>query len=478
MSRRYDLVIVGMGSAGLTAAELASTLGLRVAAVERDRFGGECLWTGCVPSKALLASAKVAHHRRTAAAFGLPTGDDGPVDTDAVWARLRAIRQQIAATDDDPERYRAMGVDVVFGPARLTGPHTVDVGGRTLHTSFVLLCTGSRPAVPDVPGLEAAGFLTNETVFDLERAPRTVIVVGGGPVGVELGQALQRLGVQVTLLHRGPAILPRDEPALTALLQDVLVAEGVDLHLDVAVDRVEVERGGLKVVHGRRRGQAVTWAAEELLVATGGRPAVDDLGLDEVGVRHDADGVAVDDRMRTSVRSIYAVGDVAGRHHLTHAAAYEAARAVRDMFLPGRGTASAMVPWATFTDPELAHAGLTEAQARAEHGDRAVRTWRIGLDHSDRARTDGATTGAVVLVTARGRLVGAHALAPAAGELIHGPALAVQRGMKLTELASLVHVYPTLSTSVGRLAADAVFEQAARARPLALLGAWRSRRMR
>jgi pyruvate/2-oxoglutarate dehydrogenase complex dihydrolipoamide dehydrogenase (E3) component len=458
MGDRYDLVIVGMGSGGMPAAEFASTLPIRVAVVERGRVGGDCLWTGCVPSKALLATSKAAHTMRTADRWGLPAVEP-EIDTELVWKRIRTVQAEIAATDDDPDRYRALGVEVLSGTARLVDPHTVDVDGRRLRTRYVLICTGSRPAEPDVPGLAEAGYLTSESVFELPRAPRSVAMIGGGPIAVELSQAFTRLGVRTTVLQRGPGILPRDEPSLVRTLTGVLRDEGVDLRLDATVERVTVE-DGTKAVHGRAGDDPLRVEAEELFVAVGRTPNVEGLGLDELGVVVGPRGVEVDDRMRTAVPSVYAAGDVAGRYLFTHSAAHEAVRAVRDMFFPGRGRVSDLVPWCTFTDPELAHVGVTSTEAQeAHHGDAEVH--RSLLSHSDRARADGHPEGALVAVTVKGKLVGAHVLAPAAGELVHELALAVRDGRTLASLASLIHVYPTLSTSVAQLSAEAAFEGAA-----------------
>jgi pyruvate/2-oxoglutarate dehydrogenase complex dihydrolipoamide dehydrogenase (E3) component len=462
---RYDVVIVGMGSGGMVAAEFAATLGLRVGVVERSRVGGDCLWTGCVPSKALLASAKAAHTMRVADRYGLPSVVP-EIDTSLVWKRIRAIQQDVATTDDDPDRYRAMGVEIVFGDARLVGPNAVQVSGadgtRVLETRFVLLCTGSRPAVPPIEGLADAGFLTSENVFELERAPQSVVMIGGGPIAIEMAQGFARLGIAVTVLQKGPGILPRDEPDLVAALTEVLREDGVDLRLNVETQRVTVDDGH-KIVHGTENGVAGSWAAEDLLVAVGRRPNIEGLGLEDVGVKVGRRGVEVDQRMRTSVSSIYAAGDVAGRFLFTHSAAYEGVRAVRDMFFPGKGTVTDFVPWCTFTDPELAHAGLTVAEARERHGD-DVDVWRLDLSHSDRARADGATEGTIVIVTADKKVVGAHILAPSAGEMIHELALAINQGLRFSEVASLIHVYPTLSTGIGQLAAEAAFEGAKRLR--------------
>lgn len=463
MGRRYDLVIVGMGSGGMPAAEFAASLGLKVAVVERGRVGGDCLWTGCVPSKTLLASAKIAHHIRHADHWGLTGRPDLEVDTSLIWKRIRAVQDQIAATDDSPDRYSSLGVEMIRGTGRVSGPRTVMVDGQELSTRYILLCTGSRPAKPPIPGLAEAGYLTSENLWDLDRAPASVVAIGAGPIGIELAQGLSRLGAKVTVLQRGASALPKDEPALVGMLLDRLGEEGVDLRFNVDVERVEMV-DGRKVVHATEAGSPASWTAEDVLVGVGRRPNIEDLGLEAAGVRVGPKGVEVDDRMRSSVSSIYAAGDVAGRYLFTHSAAHEALRAVRDMFYPGKGTVSEVVPWCTFTDPELAHAGLTEAEARSKHG-KGVRVWQVDLTHSDRARAEGHSLGRVIAVCGRkGDLLGAHVLGPNAGELIHELALLIRQGGRLVELSSLIHVYPTWSTSIANLAAEATFERARRFR--------------
>jgi pyruvate/2-oxoglutarate dehydrogenase complex dihydrolipoamide dehydrogenase (E3) component len=462
MTKRYDLVIIGMGSGGMVAAEFAAKIGVRVAVIERARVGGDRLWTGSVPSKTLLASARAAHVIRHADRFGLPVADpDLEIDTAQVWKRIRAVQQTIAEGDDNGDRYTAMGIDVIMGTAHLAGPHEVLVDGvRRLKTRFVLLCTGSRPAaVPDVEGITAAGYLTSETLWDLERAPSSIALIGGGPVSVELAQAFTRLGIRTTLLEKTSSILPRDEPELVERLTANLRREGVDLHVGAMAERVAID-GQRKVVHGTKDGVATNWRASELFVAVGRRPNVEGLALDEVGVTCTPSGVVVDERLRTSVPSIYAAGDLAGRNRFTHSAGYESVRAVRDMFFPLKGRAVELVPWCTFTDPELAHAGLTSAEAEERHSD--VEIWRRDLAHSDRARAEGASDGVIVVVTAKRRIVGAHLLAPSAGELIHELALAIRLELTLSELAGMVHVYPTMAHEVGRLAAKSAFRKAKR----------------
>ncbi len=460
-----DLVIVGLGSGGMPSAEFASTLGLKVAVVERGRVGGDCLWTGCVPSKALLASAKVAHHIRTAERWGLPAIEVPPIDTAGVWRRIKEVQEQIATTDDDPARYEAMGIELVRGAATLVDGTTVEVDGRRLDTRFVLLCTGSRPASPPIPGLVEAGYLTSESFFELDRCPASLVFIGGGPISVELAQACSRLGVEVTVLQKDEGILPRDEPELAGRLAELLLAEGLDLRLGADAKAVEVLPDGRKVVVADLgAGELLRFEAEEIFVGAGRVPNVEGLGLDALGIGVGSRGIETDERGRTVEKTVYAAGDVAGRTLFTHAAAYEGIRAVRDMFFPGKGTLDATIPWCTFTDPELAHVGLTSIEARERYGDDS-HVWRMDLSHNDRARADGAEHGAIVLVTGpKGRIVGGHILSPAAGELLHEVALAEAKDLRLDDLAGLVHVYPTLATSIGMLAAESVFDNAARIR--------------
>ncbi|MGE0879053.1 MAG: NAD(P)/FAD-dependent oxidoreductase [Acidimicrobiia bacterium] len=460
----HDLVIVGLGAAGMAAAEFAVSLGLKVVAVERDRVGGDALWNATMPTKALLAAANAANTMRTASRFGLP---DLPADTvfdlAAVWRSIATVQRSIADGDDSAERFTAMGVEIVNGSGRVTGPNevTVDVlddGRRVITAAFVLVCPGSRPAVPSIAGLDECGFLTSETLFALDRPPASLVIVGAGPVGVELSQALNRLGVRVTLLTDSPTILPRDEPTLVTMLQHRLVEEGVEFVGSVDVARVERD-GDEVIVHGADR----TWRADEVLIATGRVVNAEGLGLEDLGIAVGTGGVDADSRGRTSVKSIYVAGDITGRHQFGHAAASEAVRSLRDAFFPGRSTPIGDVAWCTFTDPPCAHAGLTIAEAEQRFGD-DVEVWRIDLAHNDRARVERSGDGAVVVVTAKGRVIGAHVLAPNAGEVVHELALAVEKDMKLADLADLVHIHPTIATSIGQLATEAASERAQKLR--------------
>ncbi len=463
---RYDLVVIGMGSAGTVAAEFAAEqLGLRVAAVERARIGGDCLWTGCVPSKTLLASAKTAHTVRHASHLAIGAGEPN-VDLSAVWRRIAAVQAEIAATDDDPDRFRRLGVELITGEAAVTGPKEVTVGDRTLTTRYTLVCTGSRPLVPPIDGLADIDFLSSENLFEISRPPDSLVVVGGGPIACEIAQALNRLGVEITMVEMADRLLPSDDPEHARRLLGILRNEGVEVRLGAMATKVR--KGGDGVNVSLDGGGKVT--AQGLFVAAGRLPNVEPLGLDRLGVEIGRGGVVVDEHSRTSVPTVYAVGDAAGRALFTHVAAYDAVLAVRDMFFPGRGTAPSIVPWCTFTDPEVAHVGLTEAEAIERHGKRKVEVRRRDLEHSDRARADNTTDGEIAIVTAGGTIVGGHAICAHAGELIHELALAIRVGLKLSDLAEMIHIYPTLSTEIGRLASDPGYETARRYRVLAKAG--------
>jgi pyruvate/2-oxoglutarate dehydrogenase complex dihydrolipoamide dehydrogenase (E3) component len=442
-----------------------------VAAVERGRIGGDCLWTGCVPSKALIASARVAHTVRHAADFGI-TASEPQVDLSAVWARIKSVQAEIAATDDSPERFRALGLDLVEGSARITGYRQVTVdtvdGTRELNTRYILVCTGSRPAIPPIPGLDTVDYLTSETLFEIDAPPSSLIMIGGGPIATEMAQSMVRLGVPTTLIEMAHRLVPRDEPELADRLGRILRDEGVDLHL--ATSATAVRPGGDGVIVETADGE---FTAAGLVVATGRHANVETLGLDTFAIPNGPDGVEVDGRNRTLVQSIYVVGDAAeGRPNFTHTAAHDAVVAVRDMFFPGTGSPIHVVPWCTFTEPELAHVGLTAAEARERHGDGAITVHRHELAHNDRARADGTTDGLIVIVTAKDRIVGAHALAPAAGELIHELALAIQFGAKLNELSDMIHVYPTLAAGIGRIAGDRSMDTAKKYRLLTRITRW------
>jgi pyruvate/2-oxoglutarate dehydrogenase complex dihydrolipoamide dehydrogenase (E3) component len=447
----YDLIVVGGGSAGLSAAGLAAALGVRVALLDRERLGGECLYTGCVPSKALLHVSREAAHVRAAGELGLDARL-APVDLGAVADYVQRAIRTIHDQTDNPEHYQRVGVDVGFGEVRFLTRGRLALNERPVSAKRFLIATGSHPSVPAIPGLEEVSYQTNETIFALRALPGRLAVIGGGPVGCELGQPFARLGSQVTILQHSERLLPRDEPEAAAVLRGCLEAEGVTVVTQASVTGI-ARRDWSKVVtfsSPDTRGQPQEVAVDELLVAVGRSPNVAGLDLEAAGVRYNPrTGISVDRRLRTSNARIYAAGDVIGGYRFTHAAALQARTAMRNALFLGRTTLDERVmPWTTFTEPEVAHVGLSEEQARRQHG-AGVRAFSQPLREVDRAVTDGATEGLVKLVSAKdGRLLGAQIVGHLAGEYINELALALQRNLNLADLAATTRVYPTMALAI------------------------------
>ena len=446
---QHDLIVVGGGAAGLVTASGSAGLGARVALVERERMGGECLWTGCVPSKALLACAKAAAQARSASRLGVHA--EPRIDFAGVMRWVHGARESIYP-HDSPERYRGLGVDVIEGTARFTGERTLDVDGRILQAKRIVIATGSRPAVPPIPGLASTSFLTNETIFEITEQPRHLLVLGGGASGVELAQAFARLGSRVTVLERGTAFLPREEPELAAMLRICLEKDGVVLQM--GADVTAARRDGERIVLTVSAGGAVREVeGTHLLVATGRESRTDTMDLARGGVATGPGGVQVDRHLRTTAAGVWACGDCVGGPRFTHVADYQARLVIRNAFFPFKGTADySAIPWITYTDPELAHVGLTEAEARERHGD-GVRVFTRPFQDVDRAIADGHTAGAVRLVTsAKGKLLGGHILGAGAGDMIGEVALAVARGLSVNAIGGVVHAYPSMPEAVRQAA--------------------------
>lgn len=446
---RYDLAILGGGTAGLVAAFGAAGIGARVVLCEhRPQTGGDCLWTGCVPSKSLLAAGELAHRMRTAESVGLEPAEP-EIDFARVMAHVHGARERIAP-HDSIDRLRREGVRVVRGAARFAAPGRIAVdGGEELRFRTALIATGSEPVVPALDGLGGADPLTNESVWDLEEQPRRLVVLGGGPVGAELGQGFARLGTQVTLVERADGLLGKEEPEAGALLASRLEDEGVELRL--GADALRVEGGELLI---RRAGAKERLPFDRILVAAGRRPVTGGLGLENVGVETNAEGaIEVDATLRTGARGIFAAGDVTGGLPFTHVAGQHGRLVVANALFHGRSRFKAdAVPWVTFTDPEVARVGLTEAQARERFGDR-VGVERHSYGELDRAITAGRAYGFAKLVAGpRGRLVGATVAAPAGGEAIAELAARVESGGKLAGVSRTVHAYPTFAEGPARAA--------------------------
>jgi pyruvate/2-oxoglutarate dehydrogenase complex dihydrolipoamide dehydrogenase (E3) component len=444
---RYNVVVLGAGSGGLTVAAGGAIVGARVALLEKHRVGGDCLNYGCVPSKALLRAARVAHTIQTAATYGIRTGATPPTqDLKPVMEYVRAVRARIAP-HDSVERFTGLGVDVHLTAGRLRSAHEVTLvnEGSTIWARQIVLATGSRPRIPDMSGLREAGFLTNETVFDCDRLPPSLLVIGGGPIGAELGQAFARLGSRVTIVSASDHILPREDEDVAGVLARQLSREGVTV-LDCA-RAIGVSRdNGLKRVTVRLPDGERTIDVDEILVAAGRQPNVEDLGLAEVGVAFDERAVRIDARCRTTVPSIWAVGDVAGPYQFTHWANYQARIVIRNALFPGSWACDFdTVPWTTFTEPEVARVGLSEADARRRGIPYDLFT--ASFEDNDRALCDGEPEGFVKVLTRKGSgvILGAAIVHAHAGELLAEVVLAKKHKLGLAKLSTPIHVYPTLA---------------------------------
>jgi pyruvate/2-oxoglutarate dehydrogenase complex dihydrolipoamide dehydrogenase (E3) component len=441
---KTDICVIGAGAAGLSVAAGAVQMGARVVLIEAGEMGGDCLNTGCVPSKALLAAGHKAHHTAQAA-FGVAGHDPAP-DFAAAKDHLRAVIDRIAPIDSQ-ERFEGLGVTVIRARARFVAPDMLEAGGQRITARRFVIATGSQPFVPDIPGLGSVAYHTNETIFDLRVRPEHLIIIGGGPIGLEMAQAHRRLGSAVTVLE-GARALGRDDPEAVALVLAQLRAEGIAINEDAAVTSVAGKDGAITVQTAA--GASIT--GTHLLVAVGRRPVFDNLGLDQAAVAHSPKGISVDAGLRTSNPRIYAIGDVTGGAQFTHVAGYQAGLILRPMLFALRArTRTDHIPRATYTDPELAQVGLTEAEARKAHGAR-LSVVRADFAHNDRAIATGQAHGFAKVMVVRGRPVGATIIGPQAGELIQLWALAIAARLKISAIAGMISPYPTLGEINKRVA--------------------------
>ncbi len=451
---KYNLVVIGAGTAGLVTAAGAAGLGAKVALIERHLMGGDCLNVGCVPSKCIIRSSRISADIRMAKQFGLRGPDHGEVDFSAVMERMRRLRARISS-HDAVRRFQELGVDVFMGEGHFSGPDTVDVAGKTLRFKKAVIATGTRAAEPPIPGLAEAGFLTNETVFSLTERPGRLAVIGGGPIGCELAQAFRRLGSEVTLYHRSAHILNREDRDAAEIVQQSFIRDGVGLILNCKLKRVE-KQNGEKVLFFECEGKEEKVTVDEILVGIGRIPNVEDLNLEAAGVQYDKkEGVRVNEQLRTTNPRIYAAGDICLKYKFTHTADATARLVIQNALFAGRKKLSALkIPWCTYTDPEVAHVGMYERDAKEKGIE--VETFVSPLKDVDRAVADGEEEGFVKIHVRKGtdEILGATLVARHAGEMISELTLAIVAKVGLKTLSDVIHCYPTQAEAIKR-AADA-----------------------
>lgn len=449
---KYNLVVIGAGTAGLVTAAGAAGLGGRVALIERNLLGGDCLNVGCVPSKAFIRSSRVMAEIANAAKYGILNTDSAAVDFASVMQRVRAVRARIS-DHDSVKRFTELGIDVFLGQAEFTALDTVTVGDKTLRFKKAVIATGARAVTPEIEGIEEAGFLTNETVFNLTEQPQRLAVIGGGPIGCELAQAFARLGTKVTLFHKHEHLLNREDADAAGIIQQQFQKEGIKLVLGCSPFRVETNENE-KILYYKQGEAESSVVADKILAGAGRGPNVENLNLAGVGIEYDKrQGIIVNDRLQTTNRRIYAAGDVCMKWKFTHAADAAARIVIQNALFFGRKKLSTLtMPWCTYTDPEIAHVGMYEKDA-AEKGI-TIETFMKPLSEVDRALTDGQELGFVKVHVRKGsdKIVGATVVAAHAGDMISELTLAIVGGIGLGKLSSVIHPYPTQTEAVKQVA--------------------------
>jgi dihydrolipoamide dehydrogenase len=453
---QYDLTVIGGGSGGLTAARLATVLGANVLLIDKERLGGDCLNYGCVPSKSLIHVARVIHQAKNAAQLGLI-----PSNLEVDMAKVSQHIQGVIGRVAEGEQVYTEGVTVKFGKVSFNSATELNLNGETFGSRHTLICTGSRPFIPNITGLEETGYLTNEDVFQLVSLPPSLLIVGGGPVGVELGQAFRRLGTEVTLIEGLDRILPKEDPEVSAVLTEVLRSEGINVVTNTLFINAKRD-GNKKVVTAEQGKKQLAIEVDEILLTIGRRPNVEGLNLEGARIKYSNKGIQVNEHLETSAPHIYAIGDVIGGYLFTHVAAYQAGIAVRNALVPiGRKKVMyRAVPWCIFSDPEVARVGLTEDEAENHH--KRTRTVKFHVADIDRAQAEGETRGFIKLVLAgkREEIVGAHLVCAHAGELLGEIALAMQHHLTINDILDTMHAYPTMSTGIQQLAFEAYLQSA------------------
>lgn len=448
MKKDFDLTVIGGGAGGLNVASGAAQLGARVAMVEKDKLGGDCLHYGCVPTKALIHSAKIASLIKRTKEFGL---DDTTVSFDFknIMKHMREVISRVGV-HDDPRRFEAMGIRLFFGDGRFLDQNTFEIDGNIITSKRFVIATGSRAAAVPIKGLEDIKYLTNESALKLDYLPESIIILGAGPLGLEFAQIFARFGSKVTVIEKMGQILPREDKEISDTLESILKQEGIEIHTCVKVDHVRQE-GDIKVVAAECSGQKKQFEADEFMLAIGRTSNIEGLDLEAVGVNVEKRYVVVNRSMRTTAKNIWACGDVTGIYLFTHVAEYQAGLVVANSLIPfmNRKADYNVVPWVTYTDPELGRVGLTEDEARERHKD--IKVYKYDIKELDRAIIAGEDKGLIKLIcTKKGKILGAHVLAPGGGELLHEFSLAMRNNLGVGNITGTIHVYPTLSQAVRR----------------------------
>jgi pyruvate/2-oxoglutarate dehydrogenase complex dihydrolipoamide dehydrogenase (E3) component len=466
MSETYDLIVIGGGSAGLVAAGGAGILGARVALIEKARLGGDCLWTGCVPSKTFIRSARLASDMRNADRYGFESVEPAFKNSDFASITNR-VQEVIGVIEehDAPEVFEDMGAEVIFGSPEFISRNEVEVTlrngeKRIMKAKRFCISTGSSPFVPPIEGIEETGYITNEEVFQVTDLPATMVVLGGGVIGVELGQSFQRYGANVTLIEMNERILAQEDEEVSEFMKGVLEKDGMKVLTGTKAVKFHKTEDGKKVVTVERDGGKEEIECDEVLAAVGRKANSDGLKLEKAGVEVERGRIRVDEYLRTTNQAIYAAGDVNGKFQFTHMADYEAQIVLKNCFLFWPLTTKAdyrVVPWATFTEPEIARVGMVEKEAREKYGDK-VKVYKVRFDHNDRARAEGKPDGFAKLVLKGNKILGVTIVAIHAGELISEFTVAMKHGLSITQLNEAIHVYPTLAKVTQALGTEGTIE--------------------
>ena len=466
MSENYDFIVIGGGSAGLVAAGGAGVLGARVALIEKNKLGGDCLYTGCVPSKSLIRSAKLANDMKRAEDFGfqIPNFKFKDDDFASITSRVQNVIKEIEP-HDAPEVFEKMGVKVIFGDAKFSGKNEIEVNLknsgeiRKLKAKRFCISTGSSPLVPPIEGLNETEYITNEEIFHLKKLPEKLIVLGGGAIGVEMAQAFQRLGAKVSIIEMAEQILSKEDAEVSAFMKNLLQKEGVEILTESKAVKFHKNDEGEKIVTIEKNGKKEDIAGNEILVAVGRKPNIENLELEKANVKYDKKKIETDEYLRTSQKNIYAAGDVTGHFQFTHTADYEAQIVLQNAFLfyPfTKKTDFRVVPWTTFTEPEAARVGMTEIEARKKFGE--IKVIKVPFKENDRAHAEGEIEGFAKIILDGKKIVGAHIVGLRAGELIHEFVLAMKFNLSLEDIHKAIHVYPTLSKITQAAATEKTLE--------------------